>query len=173
MDVLAMSGGQTQMAGNEIVIHRSNQPAAVTEVIHYGRDVNDPTALSVAINPGDSVLVKRAGVVYVIGSVIRPGGFVMQEAGNLNIAQALALALGTAPEAAIDGIRVIRKLPDGSLSEIPARYNKFRKGEVSPLELQPEDVVYVPSSKVKSAFIQTKAVLNSAASATVYTVAAH
>jgi len=170
MDVLAMSGGQTQLAGNEIVIHRSNQPAQVTEVIHYGRDVNDPTALNVTINPGDSVLVKRAGIVYVIGAVNRPGGFVMQEAGNLNVAQVLALAFGTAPEAAIDSIRVIRKLPDGSLSEIPAQYNKFRKGEASPLALEAEDVVYVPSSKLKSAFIQSKTVLSSAASATVYRV---
>lgn len=170
VDVLAMSGGQTQLAGNEIVIHRANQPVQVTEVIHYGRDVNDPNALNVAINPGDSVLVKRAGIVYVLGSVNRPGGFVMQEAGNLNVAQALALALGTAPEAAISGIRVIRKLPDGTLSEIPAQYDKLRKAEVKPLELEPEDVVFVPASKVKSAFIQTKTVLTSAASATIYTL---
>src|SRR5208337_5018161 len=85
IDVIAMSGGQTQLAGNEIVIHRANQPEQVTEVVHYSRDVNGPTALDVAINPGDTVMVKRAGIVYVLGAVNRPGGFVMQEAGKLNI----------------------------------------------------------------------------------------
>jgi polysaccharide export outer membrane protein len=170
MDVLAMSGGQTPLAGNEIIIHRSNQPPQVTEVIHYGRDVNSQASLNVAINPGDSVLVKRAGIVYVLGAVNRPGGFPMQEDGDLNIAQALALAFGTAPQASIDGIRVIRKLSDGSVSEIPTRYNQFSKGKASPLALEAEDVVFVPASKLKSAFMETKAVLSSAASATIYTV---
>lgn len=170
IDVLAMAGGQTPLAGNEIVIHRANQPPQVTEVVHYKRDVNGTTALRITVNPGDTVQVKRAGIVYVLGAVNRPGGFVMQEAGDLNIAQALALAFGTAPQASIDGIRVIRRLPDGSLSQIPAKYNKFRKGEASPLALEAEDVVFVPSSKLKSAFIETKTVLSSAASATIYTV---
>jgi polysaccharide export outer membrane protein len=170
MDVLAMAGGQTALAGNEIVIHRLPQPPQVTEVIHYNRDVTGSTALTVAINPGDAIEVKRAGIVYVLGAVNRPGGFVMQEAGELNIAQSLALAFGTAPQASIGGIRVIRKLPDGSLAQIPAKYNKFRNGEARPLALQAEDVVFVPSNKLKSAFIETKTVLSSAASATIYTV---
>lgn len=169
-DVLAMSGGQTSLAGNEIIIHRSNQPPQVTEVIHYGRDVNSQASLNVAINPGDSVLVKRAGIVYVLGAVNRPGGFPMQEDGDLNIAQALALAFGTAPEASLDGIRVIRKLPDGSISEIPTHYHQFSKGKASPLALEAEDVVFVPASTLKSTLIDTKTVLSSAASAAVYTL---
>lgn len=170
MDVLALSGGLTPLAGSEIIIHRSNQPPQITEVVHYCRGVNSQAALNVAINPGDSVLVKRAGIVYVLGAVNRPGGFPMQEDGNLNIAQALALAFGTAPEASIDGIRVIRKLSDGSISEIPTHYNQFSKGKASPLALEAEDVIFVPVSKLKSTFIDSKTVLSSAASAAVYTM---
>jgi len=170
MDVLTMAGGQTALAGSEIVVYRVGQPPETTQVIHYGRDVNDPAALNVAIDPGDTVLVKRAGIVYVLGAVNRPGGYVMQEAGQLNVAQVLALAMGTAPEAKVGSIRVIRKLPDGSLLEAQVDYKKFNKGEVAPLSLKPEDIVYVPPSAAKNLLIRGTNVLSAAASATIYTV---
>ena len=34
------------------------------------------------VHPGDTVQVKRAGIVYVMGAVNRPGGYVMQEEGR-------------------------------------------------------------------------------------------
>lgn len=169
IDLLAMAGGQTALAGNEIVVHRLGQPPDVTEMIHYGKDVNDPTALNVVINPGDTVLVRRAGIIYVLGAVNRPGGYVMQEAGELNVAQALALAAGTAIEAKVGSIRVIRKLPDGSLMETQVDYRKFNKGEAVPFPLKPEDIVYVPPSMIKTALNRGYSILSAAASATIYT----
>ncbi len=169
MDVLAMAGGQTALAGNEIVIHRQGKPPDTTEVIHYGRAVNDPAALNVAIYPGDTVLVKRAGIVYVLGAVNRPGGYVMQEAGDLNVAQAIALASGTALEAKVGSIRVIRKLPDGSLLETPFDYRKFNKAEATAFPLRAEDIVYVPPSAIKSTLTRGIGILSAAASATIYT----
>ena len=168
VDVLAMAGGRTPVAGNEIVIHRSDQPAETTESVHYGRDTDSRTSADLEIHPGDTVLVKKAGIVYVRGSVNRPGGYVMQEAGDLNIAQAIALAFGTAPEAANGSIRVIRKQSDGSIVELPVLYDKVNKGEATALSLQPEDIVFVPSSKWKSTFINTKGVMASAAGASIY-----
>jgi polysaccharide export outer membrane protein len=167
-DVLAMSGGQTALAGNEIVIHRSDQPAEVTETIHFDRGGKNQEILNAAINPGDTVLVKRAGVVYVLGAVNRPGGYLMQESGDLNIAEALALALGTAPQASIDKIRVVRKGPDGTLLEFSTMYDKVRKGEAVAMALHPEDIVFVPSSSMKSAFIHGSGILGAATSATIY-----
>ena len=170
IDVLAMSGGQTSLAGDEIIIQRSGHPRQLTEVIHCKRNSNDQNVLSTIINPGDSVLVKKAGVVYVLGAVTRPGGFIMQEDGSLNIAQVLALAYGTSPEAAVGSIRVIRKMPDGTMVQIPIKFKNIRNGQIQPLALEAEDIVFVPSSHVKSAFIETKTVLSSAASATIYTL---
>jgi polysaccharide export outer membrane protein len=170
VDVLAMAGGRTQIAGNEIVIHRAEEPPQVTELVHYGRDVDSRAVSNVEINPGDTVQVKKAGIVYVLGSVNRPGGYVMQEAGDLNIIQALAMAFGTAPEAANGSIRIIRKQPDGSILELPAQYNKVNKGQVTALPLQAEDIVFVPSNKVKSVLLKGQGVFSAATSATIYTV---
>jgi len=168
-DVIAMSGGMTPLAGNEIIVHRADQPAGVTDAIHPRGGVNDQTAMNVDINPGDSVLVKKAGIVYVLGAVNRPGGYLMQENGELNVAEAVALALGTTPQASTGKTRIIRKGPDGTLLEISTLYNKVTKGEAVPALLQPEDIVFVPPSGWKEALSLTQTELSAAASATIYT----
>ncbi|MDR3773943.1 MAG: SLBB domain-containing protein [Terracidiphilus sp.] len=167
-DILAMSGGLTAIAGNEIVLHRANQPTGVTEAIHDNGGLSDPIAMDVDINPGDSVLVKKAGIVYVLGAVNRPGGYVMQEHGELNLAEALALAMGTTPQASTNKTRIIRKGPDGTLLEISSLYDKVTKGEVAPLVLHPEDIVFVPTSGVKATVSLIQSELNAAATATIY-----
>ncbi len=170
MDVLAMAGGQTIFAGTEIIIHRAQQPPDVTETVHYAKDVNDPIALNVPINPGDSVLVKRVGVVYVLGSVLRPGGYVMQEAGELNVDQALALAFGTMPEAKVEDTVVIRKQPDGSVLVFAVNYKKVNQGRQVPVQLKPQDVVYVPASHWKYTVERGLGILSGVGSAAVYKV---
>ncbi|ABF42803.1 polysaccharide export protein [Candidatus Koribacter versatilis Ellin345] len=170
LDVLAMAGGQTAMAGNEILVHRDGTPADKIEKIHFSRRNDDPTALASTINPGDTLVIRKAGIVYVLGSVNRPGGYVMQEAGDLTVNQAIALALGTAPGADTGKVRVVRKNADGSMSEIRAQYDEANKGQVFPFELQPEDVVYVPANWLKTTFLNTRQFMGQVASATIYAV---
>jgi polysaccharide biosynthesis/export protein len=169
IDVIAMSGGQTALAGNEIVVHRLGQAPETTETIHYGKDVNDPVALNSDINPGDTVLVKRAGIVYVLGAVTHPGGYVMQEAGELNVDQAIALASGAAPEAKTADVRVLRRHADGTTSEFVVNYKKVNSGTQQPVQLQAEDIVYVPPSSIKEVLLHGTQILASAAGAVIYT----
>jgi polysaccharide export outer membrane protein len=120
------------------------------------------------VRPGDSVLVPRAGIVYVLGAVNRPGGYVMQEDGKLNVAEALALSGGTLLQASTGGLRVIRRNPDGTVLDLPLSYNAIAKGTQTPLELQPQDIVYVPMSKVKATLFSTEGVIGSTATAAIY-----
>ncbi len=168
-EIIAMAGGLTQFAGNEIILHRADQPSDATEILHDRGGLNDQTAMTVDINPGDSVTVKKAGIIYVLGSVNRPGGYLMQESGDLNVAQAIALADGTTPQASTNKTRVLRKGPDGTLLEISTLYDKVTKGEVVPLALHPEDIVFVPASGVKATLSLIQSELNSAATASIYT----
>jgi polysaccharide export outer membrane protein len=170
MDVLAMAGGQTPSAGNEIVVHRLQDPPEVTETVLYGRGAKDPKALNLEIRPGDTVLVKRVGIVYVLGSVFRPGGYAMQEAGELNLDQALALAQGTLPEAKVQNTLIIRKMPDGSLMSVEVNYKKINKGQASSPQLKPEDIVFVPLSGWKFTALHAIGVVAGVATATVYRV---
>ena len=168
-DVLALAGGVTVFSGGEIVIQRFGAQSDATEVVHYNRSANEAVTLSTVINPGDSVLVKRAGVVYILGAVNRPGGYLLQESGELNVDQALALASGTSIEAKVEDLRVFRKQTDGNLVEFHINYRRIINGKETPLRLKAEDVVYVPPSSIKTAFIHAQQVVSAAAAATIYT----
>ncbi len=168
-EVLAMSGGMTALAGNEIILHRFSQPEGVSETIRTRGGLNDQNAMNIDINPGDSVMVKKAGIVYVLGAVNRPGGYLMQEDGDLNVVEAVSLALGTTPQASTNKTRIIRKGPDGTLLEISTLYDKATKGEVVPVVLHPEDIVFVPPSGWKQALSLAQSELSAAATATIYT----
>jgi polysaccharide export outer membrane protein len=168
-EILAEAGGVTPLAGARVKIRRGGDDAAPEEEVPYSRSQSTRETASILVRPGDSVIVPRAGIVYVLGAVNRPGGYVMQEDGQLNVAQALALSGGTAMQANTGGLRVIRRNPDGTVLDFPLSYNAIAKGTQTPLLLQAQDIVYVPMSKVK-AIISTTGIVSSATSAAIYTV---
>jgi polysaccharide biosynthesis/export protein len=171
-EVLSLAGGETALAGNEIVVQRAGQPLGAGETIHYNRNARDSSPLNAVVNPGDTVVVRKAGIVYVLGAVNRPGGYVMQEAGELNVDQALAMAWGTSIQAKVGDIRVFRKKEDGTMVEISVSYKKINSGKATPLQLHAEDVVYVPISGIKeTVLLGGTQVLNAAAAAAVYSTA--
>jgi polysaccharide export outer membrane protein len=164
-DVIAMAGGETQYAGKLIEIRHEAGITPRTQEIYYSRSRDNHILSESMVLPGDTVTVKRAGIVYVLGAVTRPGGYLMQEDGDLNVTQALALAYGTTMPAAVGSMRLIRKQDDGRVEEIAIPYGDIVKGKVAPLRLQAEDVIYVPVSKIKVVLTQT--LLNTALQAAI------
>jgi polysaccharide export outer membrane protein len=81
--------------------------------------------------------------VYVLGQVARPGAFVMNPA--LDVLQALSMAGGTTPFAALDDIRILRRSPNGQVA-LPFRYQAVVRGRnlEDNIQLQSGDVVVVP-----------------------------
>jgi len=170
VEVLALAGGTTAAAGNELLITRAGADA-LPLFVHYSK-ATDPHAIEDAIvHPGDTVQVKRAGIVYVLGAVTRPGGYVMQEDGTLNVLQAVSLANGTTISASIGTVYLLRRNADGTEVDIELPFKKIQLGKSAEVQLRPSDVLYVPTSKIKSAFIYSEGVLTAAAGATIYAVA--
>src|SRR5258708_17525164 len=62
-------------------------------------DSTDPTH-NPAVYPGDIVKVSRAGIVYVVGAVRRPGGFAMKTNERISVLQAIAFSEGPTRTAA-------------------------------------------------------------------------
>lgn len=170
LDVIGMAGGETNLAGDTIQVEGPARNASSVRTYNYSRGEDEGALRNATVSPGDTVRVKRAGVIYVLGAVYRPGGYVMQENGSLNVAQAVSLAQGTLMQAKIGSIRVIRREPDGTLKDIPIKYKKVMEGKYPPLELQAQDIVYVPVSKVKSIFTAGANIVGETSSAAIYTV---
>ena len=166
-EILAQAGGVTALAGARIKIRHGGEDAAEEEV-PYSRSQGTRETASILVRPGASVIVPRAGIVYVLGAVARPGGYLMQEDGKLDVAQALALSGGTLLQANTSGLRVIRRNSDGTVLDFPLSYKAIAKGTEKPLVLQTQDIVYVPMSKIKTLFSSTSGLISTATSAVIY-----
>ena len=168
LDVIGMTGGETMLAGNEIEVKRPVNGTMESTTYHYTRNGDVSAIRDVMVNPGETVIVKRAGIVYVLGGVNRPGGYTMQESGELDVIQAVSLAQGLLMQARVGGLRVVKHLEDGKMVEIPVSYNNIMEGKEKPLRLAAGDIVYVPISKTKAVFSATTGLLGQVAAASIY-----
>jgi polysaccharide export outer membrane protein len=113
-------------------------------------------------------MIPRASVIYILGDVGRPGGFLMQNSGHITVLQAVALAGGQNRTASMGHVRLIHKTATGYTdTQIPLK--KIMDGHEPDSELQAEDILYIPVSGAKSLFYRTApSIIQSAASAAVY-----
>ncbi|MBW4028842.1 MAG: hypothetical protein HIU93_15855 [Acidobacteria bacterium] len=164
-EVLALAGGETFAAGNIIEIDHKNSPPTL---VRYSQGDSREFLRRVVIRKGDSVYVRRAGVIYVLGAVNRPGGYLMINRGELNVLQAVSLALGTTMVAKGGTYYIIRKVSPGDYKRILVPYNKMSKGKLPPMPLEVNDILYVPTSVAKSVLINGSGLIGTAATAAIY-----
>jgi polysaccharide export outer membrane protein len=114
------------------------------------------TKNNIDLQPGDVVTVPHAGIVYVLGAVGRPGGFVLtNDREQLNTLKILALAGGFTRTAKTDHAVVIRKDPQGQQHEVQLDLKKILNRQAEDLQLQPSDILYVPESGAKRAVLRS------------------
>jgi polysaccharide biosynthesis/export protein len=171
-DVLALAGGLTITAGDQIRITHAAANAK-TEQIHFSKATSPEAVQDTIVHPGDTVQVLRAGVVYVLGAVGRPGGYVMREDGAMTVLEAISDANGTILSASVGKIYVLRQEPGGAAIRIELPLDKMQRGKFADMQLHPTDIVYVPNSKVKTALTSSQAILASATSASIYATAVY
>jgi polysaccharide biosynthesis/export protein len=114
------------------------------------------TKNNLVLQAGDVVTVPHAGIVYVLGAVGRPGGFVLtNDREKLTTLKILALAGGFTSTAKTDRAVVIRKDAQGQQHEVPIDLKKIRNRQAEDLQLEPSDILYVPDSAAKQALVRS------------------
>jgi polysaccharide export outer membrane protein len=170
LSVVALAGGLTDSADYRLTIQRrdpSQSPVSYT----LSNDSHVAIADEVLVYPGDTVVVAKAGIAYVLGDVRRPGGFIMQNNhSELTLIQAVALAGGTAPSAVPSHARLIRKAPGGGFQETAINFSAVQKGKQPDQVLQPDDVLYIPFSYLRNIVASSSGIVASATSAAIYTL---
>ena len=170
-EVLSMAGGLQPDAGYGVQITRSlkngniplltaqTDPSTQVSVasIRLKDIINVPNAReNIEILPGDTISVPKAGVVYIVGSVTKPGGYALDENESLSALQVLSLAQGLLPTAASSKARILRTIPGSpNRAEIPVNLNRLMAGKSTDLQLRADDILFVPSSKAKKAGLRT------------------
>jgi len=146
-DLISAAGGFSEKAGRSIVITHRDQPDKPVTV-PLTRTPSDNPDSNIAVLPGDTISVRRAEVVYVVGEVNKPSGFLM-DTDNLTVLKVIALAGGTSRTAKLSGAKIIRKGPAG-VTEASVQLKRILQAKAPEMPLQPEDILFVPSSGTKA-----------------------
>jgi polysaccharide export outer membrane protein len=148
-DVISAAQGTTPVAGNKVYITHRDRPQQ-PEVVKLSYDPTSAAHSNVSVLPGDTVIVQKASMMYVVGNVQKPTGIAMVDPG-LTVLKAIALAQGIAPNAALDRARLVRKTSDGQVA-IPLELKKMLAAQVPDMRVEPDDVLFIPNSAAMSAF---------------------
>ena len=167
LDAISMAGGLKPDAGPNVLISRQPQwgklqAGAVTEdpATHsYSTKLPLDSLLAlkapgnnILMEPGDTVSVPRAELVYVVGDVKKPGGFELTTHNTMELLHAVSLAEGLIPNNAASHARILRPAPngDGAVSEIPIDIPKILAGKDKDVPLFANDILFVPHSGFKA-----------------------
>jgi polysaccharide export outer membrane protein len=110
---------------------------------------------NIPVQPGDVVTVPHAGIVYVLGAVSRPGGFVLSnDRTQLTTLKILALAGGQTRTAKLDHSFIVRKDTQGKQTATEVDLKKIIHLQEEDLPVRASDILYIPDSKTKAALYQ-------------------
>lgn len=146
-DTLAMAGGLNDSASRTVsIVHAANPK----EIVHVTLNVGAQTPESIEqgrmeILPGDSIFVARSGVIYVVGELVRPGGYQVEHNNRLTLLEAVALAGGLTRNAKASNSRLIRRSQTGR-EELNVNLQKVLYGGGPDMLLTDGDILYVPTS---------------------------
>jgi polysaccharide export outer membrane protein len=144
-DVITAAGGVTAAASSKIIITRRGDPDHPFSV-DYNPEALAPVIPRIQVFPGDTILVPRAGIVYVVGDVNRPGGYVLEGRSSLSVEEAMALCGGVAKAANLKHVHLVRTLEGGRKEDIAVSVKMIYKGKAPDVALKDGDILYVPTS---------------------------
>jgi len=151
-DLISAAGGLTDKAGRLVTIEHRGDPAQKVE-LQLSQNLAEDTQNNVDVYPGDTIIVSRAGIIYVVGDVNHPSGFLIED-NSLSVLKALALAGGSTRTSALTKTRILRQTPNG-VQEIPINLKKVLYAKAPDLPLVKGDILFIPGSGAKAAAYRT------------------
>ena len=168
LEALSQAGGISDEAGNVVIVTRparnvpdasnADAPPMPEESQTFTINLSDlletgDSRFNILLLGGDVVSVPRAGIIYVVGAVNHPGGFVINnDRDRMTTLKMLSLAGGALNTAKIKQAVILRKNPDtGKRDEVPVDLNKVMQLKSEDMTLQASDILFVPDSVGKRA----------------------
>ncbi len=167
LDLLAAASGATAAAGALAYIYHRGDPAAhLVALDRSGASVDamrNPELLA-----GDTVQISRAGLVYVVGDVIRPGGFTLEAGQPMTVLQAVSLAWGPSQNAALTKALLIREQGSGR-TVTSLNLKRMLRGQDPDVPIGERDILFVPDSAARNLWNRTmESVVQSTAGVSIY-----
>jgi polysaccharide export outer membrane protein len=146
-DIIQAAGGLSEKAANRAVItHRGSDTSSTYEL---SKDPAQMAQNNVDVQPGDTVVVPAAPIVYVLGEVAKPGGYVLGSGSNgVTVLRVVAAAGGPTRDASVGKTKMLRRTPNG-LEQVPVPLKKIISAKAPDVPLEPDDIIFIPNSKLK------------------------
>jgi polysaccharide export outer membrane protein len=168
LDLLSAASGLSANAGRLVNVFHQGDPKTAHAVVLDPSGTDTSSDHNPELSPGDTVQVSRAGLVYVVGDVIRPGGFAVDPVQGLTVVQALSLAWGPSQNAAVGKVLLIRE-QKGGRTMIALNVRRMLHGQDPDQPVQDRDIIYVPDSVAKNLLNRTmESAIQSAIGVTIY-----
>jgi polysaccharide export outer membrane protein len=159
LEAVSMAGGPLPNAGGTITVIRGKASAEATgteegsvQIIDMNKaGKGESLVAQTEVKNGDVVSVSASQIVYVVGAVKKPGGFVMNNpTEGVSVVQAVALAEGMYSTAASHrGLIVRQSTSDHARQEIPVDVALMMNGKTTDVLLAPNDILFIPESGSK------------------------
>lgn len=172
LQALSQAGGIGDDAGSTVVITRSAPESTTTSPTSSASDSSDladdalpvpaqtftinlsdllesgDSRFDIPLVGGDVVSVPRAGIIYVVGAVQHPGGFLLQnDLDHMTMLKMLALAGGTTSVAKTNKTVILRRnLSTGQRDQVPIDLGKIMHLKSQDIQLEANDILFVPDS---------------------------
>jgi polysaccharide export outer membrane protein len=149
IDILAMAGGVTEKAGNQVHIYRqgpSGRESHVIDLLVLASNASLITAdnagvITMPVQAGDVINVPLAGMFFVDGAVKAPGSYPLGR--RYSLSQALATAGGVDRDLYSSDVTILRRGTSGA-EPINIDLNKVVAGSSSDPQIEADDVILVP-----------------------------
>jgi polysaccharide export outer membrane protein len=109
---------------------------------------------NILVQPHDVISVPRAETVYVMGQVMKPGGFPLDSHEAITVLQALSMAGGFDKTAQASNAKLLRVSSGSERKEVPVDLRKILDGKNSDVAMLPNDILFIPNSLSKRAAIR-------------------
>jgi polysaccharide biosynthesis/export protein len=148
-DLLATAGGLTANTGRIIEITNDRNPGK-KEYVSWDPTMHNTENFDRVVHPGDNLLVRACGIVYLGGNVVKPGAYSLCGSPNMTLSEVIALAGGVAPLSAENKTYLVRGQPDGTKIVEQINLKKVLTSRVSDPIVQEDDIIYVSPSPAKA-----------------------
>jgi polysaccharide export outer membrane protein len=152
IDMLAKAGDRTETAGSTIQILRGDGTISINSVELFQ---SGNAALNIPVLAGDKIIVLYAQYITVVGEVKMPGQYPLTRGQNISVIEAWAKAGGGTGTAKKKEAVVLREHPDGKVEELAVNIDKLMARQIPDVEMQPGDVLLVPSSAGRTILSRT------------------
>jgi polysaccharide export outer membrane protein len=168
LDLISAASGLAPNAGRLVNVYHRDDARTPHPVVLDPSGTDTAADHNPELAPGDTVQVSRAGLVYVVGDVLRPGGFPVDPAQGLTVVQAISLAWGPTQNAAMSKAILIREQKGGrTLTSLNLK--RMLHGQEPDQAVHDRDILYVPDSTAKNLWNRTmESAIQSAIGVSIY-----